>query len=127
MGDPVVHFEIIGRDPSRLRGFLGELFGWEFDTSTPVHEAVSAPTDYGFISPDAGGIPGGVGGGSNHPPRAIFYVSVPDVEKRLQRAEALGGQRVIGPVTAPSGLVVGHFRDVEGNLIGLATLPASAG
>jgi uncharacterized protein len=26
----------------------------------------------------------------------------------------------MGPVTAPSGLVVGHFTDPEGNLIGLA-------
>jgi hypothetical protein len=33
MGQPVVHFEIIGKDPARLRGYYGELFGWEFDTS----------------------------------------------------------------------------------------------
>jgi uncharacterized protein len=27
----------------------------------------------------------------------------------------------MGPVTAPNGLVVGHFTDPEGNLIGLAS------
>jgi predicted enzyme related to lactoylglutathione lyase len=39
MGQPVVHFEIIGPEPERLRGFYGDLFGWEFDTSSPVSAA----------------------------------------------------------------------------------------
>ena len=33
MGNPVVHFEITGSDPARLRDYYGELFGWQFDTS----------------------------------------------------------------------------------------------
>jgi uncharacterized protein len=66
------------------------------------------------------GIPGGVGGGPGYDRRAIFYVSVPDVEAALQQAESLGGTRIMGPDRAPTGLVVGHFTDPEGNLIGLA-------
>jgi len=31
MSQPVVHFEVIGKDPARLRKYFGELFGWEFD------------------------------------------------------------------------------------------------
>ena len=27
MGQPVVHFEIIGKDPEKLRGYYGDLFG----------------------------------------------------------------------------------------------------
>jgi predicted enzyme related to lactoylglutathione lyase len=119
-----VHFEIIGADPERLRGYYAELFGWDFDTSTPVSEAVSEPANYGFVAqPDGGGgigIPGGVGGGSGYDPRVTFYVGVPDVEVALQRAESLGGIRTMGPAQAPSGLVVGHFTDPEGNLVGLA-------
>ena len=49
-----------------------------------------------------------------------LYVGVPDVEAALQRAEKLGGTRVMGPVTSPNGLVVGHFTDPEGTLIGVA-------
>jgi uncharacterized protein len=30
VGQPVVHFEIIGVGPARLRSYYGELFGWEF-------------------------------------------------------------------------------------------------
>jgi uncharacterized protein len=29
MGQPVVHFEIIGPDPAKLRSYYGELFGWQ--------------------------------------------------------------------------------------------------
>ena len=124
MAQPVVHFEIIGADPRRLRGFFGELFGWEFDTSGTVAEEVSEPTDYGFIelltADDGSGIRGGIGGGPGYDRHAVFYVGVPDVGDALKKAEELGGDRQMGPVTAPNGLVVGHFKDPEGNLIGLA-------
>jgi pimeloyl-ACP methyl ester carboxylesterase len=43
----------------------------------------------------------------------VFYVGVPDVEAALQRAERLGGTRLMGPATSPSGLVVGHFADPD--------------
>lgn len=124
MGQPVVHFEVIGKDPHKLRNYYGELFGWEFDTSSPVAEAVSEPASYGFtegnMTSDGTGIPGGVGGGPAYDSHVIFYVGVPDVEAALQKAEALGGTRLMGPARAPTGLVVGHFTDPEGNLIGIA-------
>jgi predicted enzyme related to lactoylglutathione lyase len=52
MGQPVVHFEIIGTEPAKLRGYYGKLFGWEFDTSSPVAEAVSEP-----LTPSAWSLP----------------------------------------------------------------------
>jgi len=124
MGQPVVHFEIIGKDPAKLRDYFGELFGWEFDLPSPVSEAVSDPASYGFINrmttSDGTGIPGGVGGGAEYGSHAVFYVAVPDVEAALAKAESLGGKRLMGPERAPSGLVVGHFTDPEGNLVGVA-------
>lgn len=126
MGRPVVHFEIIGNDPARLRDYYGKLFGWTFDTSGPVIASVSEAGNYGFVdrntTSDGAGIPGGVGGGVGYDRRVIFYIGVPDVEAALQKAEQLGGTRRMGPEQAPgSGLVVGHFTDPEGNLIGLAS------
>jgi len=124
MADPVVHFEIIGENPERLRSYYGELFGWQFDTSSPVSEAVSEPANYGFVergtTSDGTGIPGGVGGGAGYDSHVIFYIGVPDVEAALRRAERLGGTRRLGPSRAPTGLVVGHFTDPEGNLVGVA-------
>jgi predicted enzyme related to lactoylglutathione lyase len=123
MGQPVVHFEIIGKDPERLRSFYGDLFGWDFDTSGQVSETVSEPTNYGFVYPptDATAIAGGVGGGPSYDAHVVFYVGVPDVEAALQQAESLGGARRMGPDQAPGrDLVIGHFTDPEGNLIGVA-------
>jgi uncharacterized protein len=125
---PVVHFEIIGRDPAALRAFYAELFGWRLEPGAPVAPAVSAEDQYAFLdapsaSPGAatGGIPGGVGGGPTHEPHAVFYVGVPDVGAALARAEQLGGTRAMGPeLNAAGGVVVGHLRDPEGNLIGVA-------
>jgi len=125
MGQPVVHFEIIGTEPEKLRRYYGDLFGWEFDTSGPVSEAVSEADNYGFVdgnTTETGvGIPGGVGGGAGYDSHVIFYAGVPDVEAALQKAESLGGTRRMGPERAPGGkLVIGHFTDPEGNVVGVA-------
>jgi uncharacterized protein len=124
MAHPVMHFEVIGNDPARLREYFARLFGWRFAVPSPVAEEVSAPNEYGFLdlmtADDGVGIRGGVGGGPDYGSHAVFYVSVPDVGAALQRAEDLGGSRVMGPVSSPNGLVVGHFRDPEGTLIGVA-------
>lgn len=123
MPSPVVHFEIIGRDPTALRKFYADLFGWEFDTSGRVSPTISNETDYGFVPPPdgAGPVAGGVGGGASFEPQTVFYVHVPDVHAALRRVEELGGTRVLGPEQSPGGpLVIGQFRDPEGNLIGLA-------
>jgi predicted enzyme related to lactoylglutathione lyase len=125
MGQPVVHFEVTGHDPEGLRRFFGDLFGWEYDLSSSVAPTVSEPGAYGFIdtstTEDGVGIPGGVGGGPNQPSQAIFYVFVPDVEAALAEAERLGGTRRMGPAQAAGrDLVVGHFADPEGHVIGVA-------
>ena len=94
------------------------------DWPSPVAQEVSEPESYGFLelitSADGTGIRGGVGGAPGYQSHAVFYVGVPKVEAALQRAERLGGTRVMGPARSPSGLVVGHFMDPEGTLIGVA-------
>lgn len=124
MAQPVVHFEVIGKDPERLRQYYGALFGWVFDTPAPVATEISEEGSYGFldlvVSADGSGIRGGIGGGPGYESHGVFYVGVADVEGALQQAESLGGTRVMGPATSPNGLVVGHFRDPEGTLIGVA-------
>jgi predicted enzyme related to lactoylglutathione lyase len=122
MEHPVVHFEIIGRDPASLRRYYGELFGWEFDVGDAATDAVSQPGNYGFVerATTDDGIDGGVGGGEDYEGRVLFYVSVPSVEAALAKAEALGGTRHMGPEGTPGTLVVGQFTDPEGHLIGVA-------
>ena len=123
MAQSVVHFEIIGRDPEKLRQYYADLFGWTFDTNVSVAKEISETGNYGFVNPAADGsaIAGGIGGGVGYAGHAIFYVGVPDVETALKLAEILGGKRVLGPAKRPDGgLVVGQFTDPEGHLIGVA-------
>lgn len=120
MPNPVVHFEIIGADPARLRAYYGELFGWSFDVGDTVSAEVSEPGAYGFVGAEVAGFNGGVGGGPSLRPKVLFYVGVDDVGAALDQAEALGGRRVFGPDGVPGKLVVGQFTDPEGNLIGVA-------
>ncbi|RBQ18227.1 glyoxalase [Spongiactinospora rosea] len=121
MGRPVVHFEIIGGDPARLRDYYAELFGWEFNVGDAATGEVSDPGRYGFVDGGStGGINGGIGGGPGFSGRVLFYVEVPDVEEALRAAERLGGKRVMGPAGDPGILVVGHFTDPEGHLVGVA-------
>lgn len=124
MANPVVHFEIIGKNPKKLKSYYNQLFGWEANNA-PVAEAVSAPANYGLIdrpsSDDGTGIPGGIGGGDKYTSHAVFYVGVDNVEEALKNAEKLGGRRIMGPAkNIHGGVVVGHFTDPEGNLIGVA-------
>lgn len=125
MPQPVVHFEVTGNDPALLRTFFADLFGWEYDTTPPVADEVSDEGQYGFVglmqTEDGTGIRGGVGGGPGRTGHAIFYVGVDDVEEALRSAERHGGTRVMGPAQSKhGGVVVGHFRDPEGHLVGVA-------
>jgi predicted enzyme related to lactoylglutathione lyase len=121
MEQPVVHFEIIGTDPAKLRDYYGGLFGWTFQTGDATTETISEPANYGFIDGGAAAINGGVGGGHGHSAHVVFYVGVPSVEAALRKAESLGGTRLMGPEPGPGAdFAVGQFTDPEGNLVGVA-------
>ncbi len=61
MGQPVVHFEVVGKDGPALRSFYSELFGWNFDNDNPMGYGVVTREDN--VNPDGIGIGGGVGQG----------------------------------------------------------------
>jgi uncharacterized protein len=118
MGQPVVHFEIIGKDPERLKGYYAELFGWEIDSSNPMSYGIVQRE--GNTNADGVGIGGGVAGGpEGYEGHVTFYVEVPDVEAALSKAEGLGGTRVMGPEKVMDQLEIGLFTDPEGHLIGV--------
>ena len=118
MGQPVVHFEVIGRDGAALQSFYSELFDWKIDTNNPMGYGVVSRDEN--LSADGIGIGGGVGPGpEGYGGHVTFYVEVPDVEAALAQADSLGGTRVFGPDSPVEGLVIGQFTDPEGHLIGL--------
>jgi uncharacterized protein len=116
-----VHFEVVGRNGGKLQSYYGELFGWKMDASNPMSYALVEAED----SSTGKSIPGGIGQGpEGYGGHVTFYVEVPDVEAALQKAEELGGTRVMGPETIMPDLTLGQFRDVEGNLVGLTQAPS---
>jgi predicted enzyme related to lactoylglutathione lyase len=118
MGQPVVHFEVIGKDGEKLRSYYSELFGWEMDADNPMnYGTVDRESN---LSAEGIGIGGGVGvGPEGYDGHVTFYVEVPDVEAGLAKAESLGGTRTMGPSKVTEGVEIGMFTDPEGHLIGL--------
>ena len=118
MGQPVVHFEVIGTDAEKLQSYYSELFGWEIDAGNPMNYGMVSRE--GNVNPDGVGIGGGVGPGpEGYEGHVTFYIEVPDVEAALAKAESLGGKRMMGPDEVPGGPVLGQFTDPEGHLIGV--------
>jgi uncharacterized protein len=118
MGQPVVHFEVIGKDGDKLRSYYSELLGWEIDADNAMKYGIVARE--GNLNDDGIGIGGGVGGGpEGYDGHVTFYVQVSDVEEALAKAESLGGSRVMGPDDVMEGLVIGLFTDPEGHVIGV--------
>jgi len=118
MGQPVVHFEVIGKDADKLRAYYGELFGWEFDANNPMQYGVLARE--GNTNAEGIGIGGGVGQGPDgYSGHVTFYVEVPDGEAALAKAESLGGTRMMGPDKVMDRVEIGLFDDPEGNTIGV--------
>ncbi|TMJ98379.1 MAG: glyoxalase [Actinobacteria bacterium] len=111
MSNPVVHFEVVGKDGSKLQKFYGDLFGWKISTDNPMN--------YGIVDNGGEGINGGVGeapeGGSGH---VTFYIQVPDINQHLGTIEQAGGRTVL-PHTETDMVTFALFADPEGNVVGL--------
>ena len=109
MPNPVVHFEIIGKDRKLLEDFYGAVFTWQF---RPVME------HYSMALPGEG-INGGIGAMPGSPCNVTVYVEVADVAATLAAAATIGGHTAYGPETLPNGQTVAGMVDPEGHLIGL--------
>jgi predicted enzyme related to lactoylglutathione lyase len=112
MPNPVVHFEVIGKDGAVLQRFFGELFGWEVDARNPMQ--------YGIVEAQGAGIGGGIGsnpeGGGGY---ATFYVQVEDPQAYLDKAERLGGKTLVPVTEIPDMVTFALFADPEGHVVGL--------
>jgi predicted enzyme related to lactoylglutathione lyase len=118
VGQPVVHFEIIGKDAEKLHSYYSELFGWKIDANNPMKYGL-VPRE-GNVGADGAGIGGGIGSGpEGYEGHTTFYVGVPDVEAALAKAESLGGTRTMGPENVMEGVTIGLFSDPEGHVVGV--------
>jgi predicted enzyme related to lactoylglutathione lyase len=119
MGQPVVHFEVVGKDIDKLKGFYSELAGWTYDQ--PPEATQEGVPPYVLVQRNSDSeIGGGIGvGPEGYEGHVTFYIEVPDVGASLDQVEKLGGTRVMGPDSPVEGLTIGLFTDPEGHLVGL--------
>ena len=124
MGQPVVHFEVIGKDGKKLQSYYSELFGWKFDADNP--QGYGVVQREGNVDDDGVGIGGGVGQGpEGYDGHVTFYIGVPDVEAALAKAESLGGSRMMGPDKVMESIEIGLFSDPEGHVVGVVNTSPS--
>ena len=112
MPNPVVHFEVTGKDAKKLQVFYSGVFGWKIDANNPMN--------YGLIeAQDGRGIGGGVGPGEGDQSGVTFYIEVDDPQAYLDKVVAQGG-KVAMPVTEVMGMVtMAQFTDPEGHRLGI--------
>lgn len=113
MSNPVVHFEVVGKDAGTLRKFYGEAFDWQLQD---VMEGAYYMVNTGGEGEIAGGIGAAPDGGSG---QVIFYIQVDDPAAALEKIKSLGGSTVSEPMDVPGGPTIAHFADPEGHVVGL--------
>ena len=117
MGNPVVHFEIMGKDADKLRSYYHDLFGWDFNADNPQNYGLVRREEN--LMPDGVGIGGGIGSAPNYDGHVTFYVGTDDPQATLDKAEQLGGKTIL-PVTELPEVTIALFADPEGHVVGLA-------
>ncbi|MCY4403192.1 MAG: VOC family protein [Candidatus Poribacteria bacterium] len=115
MSNPVVHFEIGGKDIEKLIDFYSSVFEWGISQLTEDIYIADPRSDEGIeghlfqINKD-----------DNFSNLVLIYVDVDDIWGCLEQVENLGGKIIIQPQEIPGN--VSHyalFNDPSGNSIGL--------
>lgn len=103
---PVVHWELVARDPERQAEFYGNLCHWQVGEG-PIMQ----------IPPGLGGPEPGPAGHirQGDRPGVTLYVQVKDLNASLARAVELGAELVVAPFDIPGGPTLAAVEDPEGN------------
>lgn len=115
MGNPVMHWELMSKDPQKVAAFYEKLFGWKI---TPMPEL-----NYRFV--ETGG-EGGINGGIVKPEREgpwpgnmTLYVVVDDLAAYRKRIVAAGGKIHVEEQAVPGMGSLTLFTDPDGRMMGL--------
>lgn len=106
----IVHFEIGCRDRKRSGAFYSKLFDWDLRDSQ---------NEYGDQILGAGLAGHIVSLGHDPHNYVLVYAEVDDITSSISNAEAMGGEKMVGPLPIPGGRRFAWLKDPEGTVIGL--------
>ena len=116
MGNPVVHWELMSKDPAKVSDFYAKIFGWKV-------RQMGGPVDYRIV--ETGGN-GGINGGIMKPEREgpwpgnmLFYIGVDDLAAYRKKVVAGGGKIHVEEQKVPGMGKFSLFTDPEGRMMGL--------
>jgi uncharacterized protein len=113
MGQPVMQWQILAKEPDKLAAFYTKLFDWRIRTDNAL--------TYRMVET---GSKRGIGGGIwPAPPEGhsmvSLYVEVEDVTKFVNKAQTIGAKVIIPPQKLPDGDEMAVILDPEGIAVGL--------
>jgi len=118
MGNAVIHFELMSKEPEKVSGFYAKVFDWEVTHRPEIN--------YRIVDTGAEGEMHGINGGIVKPDKPapwpgnmLFYILVDDLAKYRRKVVAAGGK-----IHVEEQKVVGMgkfslFTDPEGRMMGL--------
>ena len=114
MGNPVMYFEIAGKNAESLSKFYNSAFDWNTDQNPNGNYALDPESDRGIIGhllPTTDDMP------ANY---VTIYIQVDDLQASLEKVESLGGKTCVPPQVIPGGWgSFAMFLDPSGNSVGL--------
>jgi predicted enzyme related to lactoylglutathione lyase len=115
MANPVMWFEIIGKDSAGLQRFYREVFGWKL--TPPVKEM----GNYSMLERPATGIGGGIGEGDT---RTSVYVEVADPQRFVDKAVGAGATLLMPVTQITPTTTIAMLLDPAGNTFGVMKPPS---
>ena len=112
------HVDVLSGDHKRAKAFYGAVFGWQFE-ELPGVDYVNVRTSEDGIEGGIGGVAQAVGAAPPVTSGVMAYLLAPDIDATLQAIEREGGTVVIPRTDAGGYGEFAHFRDPDGNVIGL--------
>ena len=118
MGNPVVHWEFMSKDPAKVSDFYAKLFGWKVTHHPELN--------YRIVETGAKGEMRGINGGILKPDREgpwpgnmLFYVLVDDLAAYRKKIVDAGGVIHVEEQEVPGMGTLSLFTDPEGRMNGL--------
>ncbi|HKQ24665.1 MAG TPA: VOC family protein [Burkholderiales bacterium] len=115
MGSPVVHWEMMSKDPAKVSTFYEKTFGWKIQHVPEIN--------YRIVET---GNEGGINGGIVKPEREgpwpgnmTLYINVNDLAAYRKKVVAAGGKIHVEEQEVPGMGAFSLFTDPEGRMMGL--------